>query len=65
MISTIGIPLKLDLVKKFLIVYYNHLYCPRLGVMAREMTSARDPIFYRWHQHIDDMAQRFYAKEPR
>ena len=35
------------------------------GPMMSEIASAHDPIFYRWHQHIDDIAQEFYDREPR
>ena len=31
----------------------------RQGVMAYSQVSARDPIFYRWHQHIEDLVQKF------
>jgi hypothetical protein len=26
-----------------------------LGVMASPATAARDPLFYRWHRHVDDI----------
>ena len=29
------------------------------GVMALSDVSARDPIFYRWHTHIEDLIQEF------
>ena len=29
------------------------------GVMAYSTMSARDPIFYRWHTHIEDLIQQF------
>ncbi|XP_055535218.1 phenoloxidase 8-like [Wyeomyia smithii] len=28
------------------------------GVMADNTTAMRDPVFYRWHQHIDDIFER-------
>ena len=27
--------------------------------MAFSETAARDPVFYRWHSHIEDLAQEF------
>ena len=30
-----------------------------MGVMAYSEVSARDPIFYRWHTHIEDLIQEF------
>jgi tyrosinase len=30
-----------------------------LGVMADTATAIRDPIFYRWHKHVDDIAFRW------
>ena len=38
---------------------------PLGGVMAAATVSARDPIFYRWHLHIDQVAQQFYDRMPR
>ena len=35
------------------------------GVMGTASTSARDPIFYRWHLRIDQVAQRFMDRLPR
>ena len=29
------------------------------GVMAHSSVSARDPIFYRWHGHLEDIMQQF------
>ena len=29
------------------------------GVMVYSEASARDPIFYRWHAHIEDIVQQF------
>ncbi|XP_058838329.1 phenoloxidase 8-like [Topomyia yanbarensis] len=28
------------------------------GVMADNTTAMRDPVFYRWHQHVDDIFER-------
>merc|ERR1719153_1708739 len=30
-----------------------------VGVMSFSEASARDPIFYRWHSHIEDIVQQF------
>ena len=32
------------------------------GLMLKAEASARDPVFYRWHQHIDDLANMVYDK---
>ena len=29
------------------------------GVMAFSAVSARDPIFYRWHQHLEDLMREY------
>ena len=29
------------------------------GVMSYSEASARDPIFYRWHNHLEDILQKF------
>ena len=34
------------------------------GIMANAQASARDPVFYRWHKHIDDIAQMWYDTQP-
>ena len=34
------------------------------GVMGDAVSSARDPVFYRWHQHIDDLAKMYYDRLP-
>ena len=34
-----------------------------LGIMAFTAYSARDPIFYRWHTHLEDVAQEFRDKK--
>ena len=33
------------------------------GIMATSEVSARDPVFYRWHQHIEDIVQEFRDKK--
>ena len=35
------------------------------GIMLYHQGSARDPVFYRWHQHIDDIAQIYYDRKRR
>ena len=35
-----------------------------VGVMSYSEVSARDPIFYRWHAHIEDIAQQFRDTKP-
>lgn len=32
------------------------------GVMFSEMTAVRDPIFYRWHEHLDAMMRAYQDK---
>ena len=34
-----------------------------VGVMSFSEASARDPIFYRWHLHIDNIVQQFKDKK--
>ena len=34
-----------------------------IGMMAFSEVSARDPIFYRWHTHIEDIVQEFRDKK--
>ena len=34
------------------------------GIMSYSEVSARDPIFYRWHSHIEDIAQQFRNTKP-
>ena len=51
-------------------VYHGHghikigFFCRKggNGVMSFSEVSARDPIFYRWHQHIEDLIQQFKDK---
>jgi hypothetical protein len=33
------------------------------GVMIETRTALRDPIFYRWHKHIDDISFRWQEKQ--
>uniref|UniRef100_A0A6A7FNP2 Phenoloxidase 2-like n=1 Tax=Hirondellea gigas TaxID=1518452 RepID=A0A6A7FNP2_9CRUS len=35
-----------------------------LGVMSDSATAMRDPIFYRWHKHIDWIFQQYKARMP-
>lgn len=32
--------------------------------MAEEATALRDPVFYRWHQYIDDLFASFKDSLP-
>ncbi|MEO0497582.1 MAG: tyrosinase family protein [Pseudomonadota bacterium] len=34
------------------------------GVMTNPHTSLQDPVFWRWHRMIDDLAQEYYAQLP-
>lgn len=34
-----------------------------MGVMSRPETSFRDPIFFRWHKHIDNLSYRWQEKQ--
>ena len=34
------------------------------GVMANPHTSLQDPVFWRWHRMIDDLAQEYYTTLP-
>jgi hypothetical protein len=34
------------------------------GVMLDTATAIRDPIFYRWHRHVDDMCFRWQQTQP-
>jgi tyrosinase len=36
---------------------------PFFGVMADPSTAIRDPIFYRWHKHIDDISFRWEEQQ--
>ena len=33
------------------------------GVMIDTATAIRDPVFYRWHKHVDDIAARLEARQ--
>ncbi|KAG5668817.1 hypothetical protein PVAND_016740 [Polypedilum vanderplanki] len=37
----------------------DHRHLESFGVMGDSATAMRDPIFYRWHAHIDDLFQQF------
>ncbi len=34
------------------------------GVMSQTRTAVRDPIFYRWHKHIDNISSRWQEQQP-
>ncbi|XP_042881568.1 hemocyanin F chain-like isoform X6 [Penaeus japonicus] len=34
-----------------------------LGVMAEPVTSVRDPVFYRWHKHVDDLFDMYKVSQ--
>ena len=38
---------------------YNVSADTGVGLMSYSEVSARDPIFYRWHAHIEDIVQQF------
>jgi len=40
----------------------NHLHLENFGVIGDSTTAMRDPVFYRWHAHIDDLFQAFKVK---
>ena len=35
----------------------------QLGVMSDTATAIRDPVFYRWHKHIDDFSFRWQERQ--
>lgn len=35
-----------------------------VGVMSNPHTSLQDPVFWRWHRMIDDVAQEYYSQLP-
>lgn len=37
---------------------------PERGVMTDDATTVRDPIFFRWHKHIDDIHVRWQERQP-
>ncbi|XP_045539195.1 phenoloxidase subunit 1-like [Papilio machaon] len=42
----------------------DHRNLERPGVIGDSATAMRDPIFYRWHAHIDDIFQMYKNKLP-
>ncbi|XP_053674090.1 uncharacterized protein LOC128724390 [Anopheles nili] len=42
----------------------DNSYLEGVGVMGDLTTTMRDPLFYRWHQHIDDIFVRHKQKLP-
>jgi tyrosinase len=42
----------------------DHRHLESFAVMGDSATAMRDPIFYRWHAHIDDMFQQFKERLP-
>ncbi|XP_044757267.1 phenoloxidase 1-like [Coccinella septempunctata] len=42
----------------------DHRHLESFGVMGDSTTAMRDPVFYRWHAHIDDIFQEFKATLP-
>ncbi|XP_055374476.1 phenoloxidase 2-like [Condylostylus longicornis] len=43
----------------------QHLHLESFSVMADSATAMRDPSFYRWHSHIDDLFEYYKAKLPK
>lgn len=37
---------------------------PGQGVMGNPASAVRDPIFYRWHRHIDDIVDTWWRTQP-
>ncbi len=37
---------------------------PGSGVMASTTTAVRDPVFYRWHRHVDDIMDEWWRTRP-
>ncbi len=37
---------------------------PGFGVMTNPHTSLQDPVFWRWHKMIDDLAEQYYSSLP-
>ncbi|XP_055859174.1 phenoloxidase 2-like [Episyrphus balteatus] len=37
----------------------DHRYLESFGVMGDSATAMRDPVFYKWHAHIDDIFQEY------
>lgn len=42
----------------------DHRHLEQFGVMGDSATAMRDPIFYRWHSHIDDLFQLYKNNLP-
>ncbi|KAL3272975.1 hypothetical protein HHI36_014432 [Cryptolaemus montrouzieri] len=42
----------------------DHRHLESFGVIGDSTTAMRDPVFYRWHAHIDDIFQEFKATIP-
>lgn len=42
----------------------DHRYLETGGVMGNNATAVRDPVFYAWHAHIDDMFYEFKRNIP-
>ncbi|XP_068623413.1 phenoloxidase subunit 1-like [Battus philenor] len=40
----------------------DHRHLEQFGVMGDSGTAMRDPLFYRWHAHIDDIFQMYKSK---
>ena len=41
---------------RFIAVAHDPKGISPMGVMSRPETSFRDPVFYRWHKHLDDLS---------
>ncbi|XP_035911262.1 phenoloxidase 2-like [Anopheles stephensi] len=42
----------------------NNAFLESFGVVGDNTTAMRDPVFYRWHQHIDDIFVRHKQRLP-
>ncbi|KAK9869376.1 hypothetical protein WA026_003133, partial [Henosepilachna vigintioctopunctata] len=42
----------------------DHRHLESFGVIGDSTTAMRDPVFYRWHAHLNDMFQEFKATIP-
>lgn len=40
----------------------DNSFLESFGVIADNTTSMRDPAFFRWHQHVDDIFERHKRK---
>lgn len=36
-----------------------HKHLESFGVMGDSATAMRDPVFYKWHSHVDSLFQRY------